>query len=192
METSKPFQSFSAFSKRTRYLPGRYLVRLKHKDQTPICRKYSRPGHQTGTWPDTFCFNCEELERMTDSCPEEIHCCIFRVTGHMAADCSYSDMESPFFSFTIWQLWYASATTFLVAGLSNPLSLLMCYLPHSFRSLSNSQRNLPRRLLSIVNIWILLSIFLTFRIFWWEFSSSVFTAVFAAFWSTITQFLEFL
>ena len=56
METSKPFQSFSAFSKRTRYLPGRYLVRLKHKDQTPICRKCSRPGHQTGTWPDTFLF----------------------------------------------------------------------------------------------------------------------------------------
>ena len=41
-------------------------------------------------------------------------------------------------------------------------------------------------------IRILFSIFLTFRIFWWEFSSSVFTAVFVAFWSTITQFLEFL
>ena len=27
---------------------------------------------------------------MTDSCPEEVHCCICRVTGHMAADCSYS------------------------------------------------------------------------------------------------------
>ena len=27
---------------------------------------------------------------MTDSCPDEIHCCVCRVTGHMAADCPYS------------------------------------------------------------------------------------------------------
>ena len=123
---------------KTRYLPGRYLVRLKHKDQTPICRKCSRPGHQTRTWPDTFCFNCEELGHMIDSCPEEIHCCIFRVTS--------------------WLFVLRHGVTFL----------------------------------SLVNIRVLFCIFLSFRIFWWELSSSVFTAVFAAFWSTITQFPEFL
>ena len=82
MEISKPVPSFLRF--------GRYLVRLKHKDQTPTCRKCNRPGHQAKTCPNTFCFNCEELGHMSDSCPEEVYCCICRVTGHMAADCPYS------------------------------------------------------------------------------------------------------
>ena len=44
--------------------------------------------------PNIFCFKCEELGHMTDSRSEEVNCCIYRVPGHMAADCS-------FFSFTI-------------------------------------------------------------------------------------------
>lgn len=40
--------------------------------------------------PDTFCFHCEELGHMTDSCPEEVNCCICHVARHMAADCSFS------------------------------------------------------------------------------------------------------
>ena len=82
MEISKPIPSFLRF--------GRYLARLKHKDQIPTCRKCNRPGHQARTCPNIFCFNCEELGHMTDSCPDEIHGCTCRVTGHMAADCPYS------------------------------------------------------------------------------------------------------
>ena len=62
MEISKPVPSFLRF--------GRYLVRLKHKDQTPTCRKCNRPGHQARVCPNIFCFHCEELEHMTDSCPK--------------------------------------------------------------------------------------------------------------------------
>ena len=65
-EISKPVPSFLRF--------GRYLVRLKHKGQTRICRKCSRPGHQARTCPNILCCNCEELGNMTDSCPEEVHC----------------------------------------------------------------------------------------------------------------------
>ena len=61
MEISKPVPSFLRF--------GRYLVRLKHKDQTPTRRKYNRPGHQAKTCPNILCFNCEELGHMSDSCP---------------------------------------------------------------------------------------------------------------------------
>ena len=68
----------------------RYLVRLKHKDQTPTCHKCNRPGNQARTCPYMFCFNREELEHMTGSVPEAINCCICRVVGHMAADCLYS------------------------------------------------------------------------------------------------------
>ena len=82
MEISKPIPSFMRF--------GRYLVRLKHKDQIPTCRKCNRPGHQARACPNIVCFNCEELGHMTDSCPDEIYCCICWVTGHMAADCAYS------------------------------------------------------------------------------------------------------
>ena len=82
MEISEPVPSFLRF--------GRYLVRLKHKDQTPTCRKCNRTGHQAKTCPNIFCFNCGKLGHMTDSCPEHVHCCICRVTGDMAADCPYS------------------------------------------------------------------------------------------------------
>ena len=44
MEISKPVPSFLRF--------GRYLVRLKHKDQIPTCRKCNRPGHQARTCPN--------------------------------------------------------------------------------------------------------------------------------------------
>ena len=33
-----------------------------------------------------FCFNCEELEHMTDSRSEEVNCCIYRVPGHIMID----------------------------------------------------------------------------------------------------------
>jgi len=79
MEIPKPVPSFLRF--------GRYLVCLKHKDQTPTCRKCNRPGHQAKTCR-IFCFNCEELGHMTESYPGEVHCCVCSVTGHMAADCS--------------------------------------------------------------------------------------------------------
>ena len=49
MEISKPVPSFLRF--------GTYLARLKHKDQTPSCRKCNRPGHQAKTCPNIFCFN---------------------------------------------------------------------------------------------------------------------------------------
>ena len=82
MEIFKPVPSLLRFM--------RYLVRLKHKEQTPTCRKCNRPGHQAKTYPNIFCFNCEELGHMAGSCPEEVYCCICQVTGHMAADCPYS------------------------------------------------------------------------------------------------------
>ena len=43
-----------------------------------------------GMCPDIFCFHCEKLGHMTDSCPEEVNCCICHVARHMAADCSFS------------------------------------------------------------------------------------------------------
>ena len=74
---------------------------------------------------------------------------------------------------------------------SNPLCLLMLYLPNSFRSLLISQRNLPSRLQSLVNLRILLGLKVSlsftavlgthtafsaiFRIFSCGLSSSVFT-----------------
>ena len=33
-----------------------------------------------------FCFNCEELEHMTDSRSEEVNCCVYRVPGHIMID----------------------------------------------------------------------------------------------------------
>ena len=44
MEISKPVPSFLRF--------GRYLVRLKHKDQIPTCRRCNRPSHQARTCPN--------------------------------------------------------------------------------------------------------------------------------------------
>ena len=82
MELSTPVLPFLRF--------GKYLVCLKHKDQTPTGGKCNRPGPQARTCPNIFCFNCEELEHLTDFCPNEVHCCICRVTGHMAADCFFS------------------------------------------------------------------------------------------------------
>ena len=35
--------------------------------------------------PDIFCFHYEELGHMTDSCPEEVNCCICHIARHMAA-----------------------------------------------------------------------------------------------------------
>ena len=68
---------------------GRYLL-LRHKDQTFSLRKCVRPGHQARMCSNIFCFNCEELGHMTDSCPKEFHCCICLVSDHMRADCSFS------------------------------------------------------------------------------------------------------
>ena len=59
-------------------------------DQTLNCRKCSRPGHQAKMYSNIFYFNCEELEHMTDCCPEEVQCCVCRVADQTAADCSFS------------------------------------------------------------------------------------------------------
>ena len=144
MEISKPAPSFLRF--------GRHLVRLRHKDQTPTCLKCNRHGHQAKMCPDIFCFNCEELGYMTDSCPEEVQCCICRVTGHMEADCSFSfnRRSSRLLSDTsVTRLFnnLPSCLQILLNLLSNPPSLLMRHPPNSVLI---SQRKHPNRLLSLV------------------------------------------
>ena len=44
-----------------------------------------------------ICFNCEELEHMTDSSSEEVNCCIYRVPGHIIVE-AYFMIFSPIFA----------------------------------------------------------------------------------------------
>ena len=108
MEISKPVPFFLRF--------GRYLARLRHKDQNPTCRKCNRPCHQARTCPNMFCFNCEEPGHMTDFCPAWRNSLLYLPCYWPRGSWLFEFMESAFFSFTIWHLWHASATTFLVVS----------------------------------------------------------------------------
>ena len=65
MEMSKPVPSFLRFEG--------CVVRLNHKHQTLTRLKCNRSSHQARICPNGFCFNCEELGPMTDSCTEEFY-----------------------------------------------------------------------------------------------------------------------
>lgn len=69
---------------------GRFLLRVKHADQVPTCRKCNRPGHVVKDCPNQVCFNCEELGHVSHDCLADIHCTICRETSHFPVDCRFS------------------------------------------------------------------------------------------------------
>ena len=74
---------------------GRFLVRVKHPNQVPTCRKCNFAGHVVKECPYQICFNCENIGHVSRDCLEEDHCSICRKTGHYAIDCEYSWNRRP-------------------------------------------------------------------------------------------------
>ena len=67
----------------------RFLLRVKHPNQVPTCRKCNRAGHVVKDCPNQICFNCEELSHVSRDCTDDIYCTICRAAGHFAVDCRF-------------------------------------------------------------------------------------------------------
>ena len=87
MVLSKSIPSFLRF--------GRVLVRVRHDNQTPTCRKCNLPDHIAKDCPNTFCYNCERTGHMFKECSEQDFCCVCREQGHRAIDCQHSWYRRP-------------------------------------------------------------------------------------------------
>lgn len=74
---------------------GPLLLRVKHPNQTPTCRKCNYTGHIVKECPNQICFNCEGLGHMSRDCPNPVHCVICHETGHNAVNCRFSWKRRP-------------------------------------------------------------------------------------------------